>query len=251
MPHRTELADALRAAGLRVAEVDGWRTRGSSTFTPRVVIAHHTAGAATGNMPSLNILVKGRSDLPGPLCQVGLGRDGTAYVVAAGRANHAGSGGWRGVAGNSNAWGIEAENTGRGQAWTSEQLRAYPIICAVLCKLASVGASAVCGHREWTPRKIDPAGIDMAWLRNMTGAILGAAPTPPTPPEEDDMPPHPIAKRADAYTMVLRWYALHAGRDGSLDPGGMAWWLTQLPGRDTDYDVDMLELMFADLASRR
>src|SRR5580700_4344959 len=50
---------------------------------------------------------------PGPLAQLGLGRDGTFYVVAAGRCNQAGQGSWQGVTtGNSSFIGIEAENTG-------------------------------------------------------------------------------------------------------------------------------------------
>jgi hypothetical protein len=47
-------------------------------------------------MPSLRLLIKRRSDCPGPLCNVGLARSGAVYVIAAGRANHAGKGGWRG-----------------------------------------------------------------------------------------------------------------------------------------------------------
>src|SRR2546426_643173 len=73
----------------------------------------HTAGARTGNMPSLGIITNGRPGLSGPLAQLGLGRDGTFFVVAAGRANHAGAGEWQGEKnGNGNFIGIEAENTG-------------------------------------------------------------------------------------------------------------------------------------------
>ena len=64
-------------------------------------------------MPSLDTLIQGRSDLPGPLAQLGLGRDGTYYVIAAGKCNHAGAGSWKGVtSGNTDFIGIEAENTG-------------------------------------------------------------------------------------------------------------------------------------------
>ncbi|HEY0366829.1 MAG TPA: hypothetical protein VGC73_10170 [Pyrinomonadaceae bacterium] len=38
--------------------------------------------------------------LPGPLAQLGLARDGTFFVIAAGRAIHAGESSFRGVAGN-------------------------------------------------------------------------------------------------------------------------------------------------------
>jgi peptidoglycan hydrolase-like protein with peptidoglycan-binding domain len=60
-------------------------------------------------MPSLRVLIEGRSNLPGPLAQLGLGRDGTCYVIAAGRCNHAGAGLWQGVStGNSSFIGTEA-----------------------------------------------------------------------------------------------------------------------------------------------
>ena len=68
--------------------------------------------AESGNNPSLEVCINGRPDLAGPLCNVMVGRDNTMFVVAAGRANHAGSGGWRGRSGNSTVYGIERENTG-------------------------------------------------------------------------------------------------------------------------------------------
>ncbi|MEO5837776.1 MAG: peptidoglycan-binding protein, partial [Acidimicrobiales bacterium] len=86
----TAIAQRLRNAGLKVVEVDGWLTRVSDSFDARGLVDHHTAGGRTGNAPSLNICINGRSDLPGPLCNVLIGRDGTCYVIAAGRANHAG-----------------------------------------------------------------------------------------------------------------------------------------------------------------
>ena len=87
------LPDVLKAAGLKVALVDGWQDRGRGDVGAiHGILCHHTAGPKNGNMPSLNTLVQGRSDLPGPLAQLGLGRDGTYFVIAAGRANHAGKG---------------------------------------------------------------------------------------------------------------------------------------------------------------
>lgn len=172
MPRATWIADACRAAGLDVIEVEGWQTRGSESFNPGGVVCHHTAGARTGDMPSLRVLIYGRSDLPGPLCQVGLGRSGTVYVVAAGRANHAGSGSWErdGVrlVGNSSVFGIEAENAGgAGDPWPITQLVAYYKLAAVLEeRTATVSSNHVCGHKEWAPsRKVDPHSLDMNTFR--------------------------------------------------------------------------------------
>src|SRR5215472_9212376 len=110
----TWLSEVLEAAGLRVAEQPGWRTRGRGDVgVIRGVMCHHTAGPLNGIMPSLDLIINGRPDLPGPLSQLALGRDGTFFVIAAGLANHAGVGTWRGITnGNSSFIGIEAENTG-------------------------------------------------------------------------------------------------------------------------------------------
>ena len=74
-------------------------------------------------MPSLGTLIRGRAGVPGPLSQLGLGRDGTYYIIAAGRCSHAGVGDWQGVtSGNSRYIGIEAENRGRNDPWPSVQM---------------------------------------------------------------------------------------------------------------------------------
>ena len=87
------LADVLKNAGLKVAQIPGWQDRGRGDVGQILgILCHHTAGGKNGNMPSLDLLVKGRPDLPGPLSQLGLGRDGTYYIIAAGRCNHAGKG---------------------------------------------------------------------------------------------------------------------------------------------------------------
>lgn len=179
------LADALRAEGVTVTEHPGWRERGSATFNPKGVICHHTAGPARGDAPSLGICVDGRSDLPGPLCQIVLARSGTAHVIASGRANHAGPGGWRGLEGNTSVLGIEAENTGLGEPWPPAQYDAYVRSVAALCRRGAIPVGMVCGHKEWAPRrKIDPKGIDMGRFRADVLARLGPnLPAPPDPPE--------------------------------------------------------------------
>ncbi|EDQ6557371.1 hypothetical protein ACB524_004402 [Salmonella enterica] len=75
----TWLPDVMEAAGLKVAECPGWRTRGRGDVGAiRGVMCHHTAGAPQGVMPSLNTLINGRAAsaqaqaLAGPLAQIGL-----------------------------------------------------------------------------------------------------------------------------------------------------------------------------------
>lgn len=152
------LPDVLRAHGLAVVEIDGWQTRGSSSFSPRGVVCHHTASHAGSDHPALGICTNGRPDLAGPLCNVLLSRNGTCYIISGNRANHAGTGGWRGLTGNSSVLGIEAENNGIGEPWPAHQIEAYVRLCAALCDGAGIDPSMVCYHREWTTRKIDPAG---------------------------------------------------------------------------------------------
>lgn len=181
----TSLPTHLRRWGLKVEEVDGWRTRGRPyTFKPKAIIAHHTASSVqSGNFGSNNIVTYGREGLPGPLCQFLLGRDGVVRVVAKGYANHAGYGGPKaGIPanqGNTYSYGIEAENNGIGERWTEKQLNAYYRLCAALLVwMGTKDVSKVIGHKEWAPaRKIDPAGLSMDRFRARVKDALNHGPT--------------------------------------------------------------------------
>lgn len=173
------IADRLRAQGLNVVEVAGWRTRGSTTFNPRGSVNHHTAGPRGGNSPSLNICINGRRDLPGPLCNVYQARDNTIYVVAAGRANHAGSGGWAGLSGNSSVYGLEVENIGTvAEPWRPDQIDTMAKVHAALIR-GRADASKVCHHKEWTTRKPDAHTIPGNTFRAKVAGYLNPAPPPP------------------------------------------------------------------------
>lgn len=187
----------LRSWGLTVVELPGWQTRGRDfTSRPVVIVDHHTGtpDSRTGDLPTKNVLIDGRSDLPGPLCQFGLGRSGTVYLVAAGRANHAGKGSWDGVnVGNDRSLGIEAESAGGGH-WTPAQLHAYPLLNAALCQFLNQPATRVCAHRESAlphGRKDDPVGIDMPAMRVKVAKLLKAGPphtaAQTAKPEGDEM----------------------------------------------------------------
>lgn len=180
----TWLAGVLKNAGLKVAEVPGWESRGRAEMgDPIGVICHHTVGAATGNMPSLQILITGTSKLSGPLAQLGLGRDGTYYVIAAGRCNHAGSGKWMNeMDGNAHFIGIEAENTGEpSDVWPEVQMDAYQRGVAAILRHIGSSADYCAGHKEYAlpaGRKIDPLFDMNAFRREVANILNGTAPTP-------------------------------------------------------------------------
>ncbi|CAF0952332.1 unnamed protein product [Rotaria sp. Silwood1] len=162
----TDLADILRGAGLNVVEETGWKTRGHAVMSSvNGIVVHHTAGPATGEYPSLRIVRDGRTDLPGPLSQLGLGRSGTWYVIAAGKSYHAGSTINDAIFGNANAIGIEAEGTGLPadntghENWPEVQWQSYVRGVKALQAAYGVPTSHVLGHKEAAVpagRKIDP-----------------------------------------------------------------------------------------------
>ncbi|NIH72203.1 N-acetylmuramoyl-L-alanine amidase [Auritidibacter ignavus] len=164
----TGLARVARKTGYPVVEVKGWKRRGYGQMSgARSVMCHHTAGPRNGNYPSLGVVRDGRPGIPGPLAHYGLGRDGTIYVIAAGRANHAGKVSHTNYT-NSYSIGIEAENTGRGEQWGSAQMDAYVKLCAELCKEFRLDMSRVIGHKEAAVprgRKVDPT-FNMTTFRN-------------------------------------------------------------------------------------
>lgn len=155
-------------------------------------LIHHTAGPAAGLYPSETVVVNGRPGLPGPLANLGLARDGTWIVVAAGSAWHAGTGSisWCPAnQGNSRLIGIEAESTGVTKPngdWTPQQRESYPRGVAALLDHLALPASRAIGHKEWAPtRKIDPAFWDMARFRTDVARSM-TAPTPLTPASRGD-----------------------------------------------------------------
>ncbi|CAF0928026.1 unnamed protein product [Adineta steineri] len=174
----TGLADILRSAGVNVVEVAGWKTRGHGVMASvKGILVHHTAGPATGDFPSLGVVRDGTGSLAGPLAQLGLGRSGTWWVIAAGRCYHAGSTIDDSIYGNSNAIGIEAEGTGlpatdSGHAnWPEVQYQSYIKGVKALQKAYGVATARVIGHKEAAVpkgRKIDP-NFSMAEFRSKLG----------------------------------------------------------------------------------
>ena len=196
------LADVLRAEGVDLVEYPGWRDRGHGDFKDiRGVMAHHT-GSDTATARSI---AEGRPDLPGPLSQLHIARNGTVTVIAAGVAWHAGVGMYPWLPTNMGNWhtiGIECANTGTGpnaphrRNWPDAQYFALVRCCAAINRKLGQEAVRTIGHKEYAGRaqgKWDPGAIDMellrADIRTRIGAVTDPAPTP--------RPPVPIGEYAD------------------------------------------------------
>lgn len=159
------------------------RSRGS--LPPSSWPGERRGFASSTPMPSPNLLISGRKKLPGPLAHYGLSRSGKVFVVAAGTANHAGPGGWQGMASNCAVVGIEAENTGK-DPWPQKQLDAYVALVAAICEHLKIPTKMVAAHREWAPtRKPDPHSLDMDKFREWVDeARSGGASKPEAPPQQ-------------------------------------------------------------------
>lgn len=163
---------------------------------PRIVIVHHSATHWTTGDPTVTrLMIQGRVDLPGPLCHLGLNRQGQYFVVASGKANHAGKGKWLDADESVEAIGIEAYNYGNGVAfptrepWPQVQLDAYDRGVAALLTHIGRDYRHLCAHREWAVpagRKPDPSGIDMNQMRSRVRRLMR--------PKEDTVILRPGAK---------------------------------------------------------
>lgn len=252
------LADVLRGAGLEVVETAGWQTRGVIPGKPQTAaqrlgeferilghMAHHTASPTVqGLAVNLHVVTNGNGIAAGPIANVLLWRDGTYYVIASGRCNHAGAGSlpWVPGSGNDYLMSTEAVNNGVGEPWSADMMAAYEIGTAAILRQAGLGAERATTHAEWTTRKIDPAGpngnrvavwtSDPRGARNATWdpsawrAAVGrwlvpppveVVPDPPAPPTEeaDDMPP--IITNADPHPVygspgTARFVLMESGR---------------------------------------
>jgi peptidoglycan hydrolase-like protein with peptidoglycan-binding domain len=231
----TWLPDVLKAAGLKVSLDPGWENRGLGDVGNIFgVICHHTGVRNPGklNMPTLNSLRNGRkaepglAALPGPLAQLGLGRDGTYFVIAAGRAAHAGKGSFKGVSGNLRFIGIEAENGGTtNDAWPEIQLEAYRRGVAAILKHLNKDATFCVGHKEYAPGRKDDPSLNMKEFRDAVDAfIAGATPShlpipaiEPTPP--DGKPARPTLRRPMKDELVKQVQAkVGVTADGTFGP---------------------------------
>lgn len=193
------LADVLRAEGCRVIEESGWKSRGrpasSGSFTPRGLVRHWDA-SSPGSHGAISTVLNGTSDTPGPLCHILTCRGNSSHkpsvhIIAAGRANHAGTGdGWGNIPqdqGNTYAVGHEIAQT-VDQKWPEDQLdQVRRAEGAIMRKLKATASKSLPAHSEYAAgRKIDVTGGShgqkMNSERSQVQAVIDGAPG-----EEDEL----------------------------------------------------------------
>jgi hypothetical protein len=194
---------AMQKWHVQCRELPGWTTRGRDPehgpFSDvRGIVIHHTGSDAGQSDDYLRFLaIDGRPNLPGPLCNVATDMDGDLWLIAQGRANHAGSGSsavlakvtgenYPGYAselkpgpddtdGNAHFYGNEVRYDG-GQPMTAKQYASAVRWAAAICDFHGWSALSIIGHREWTSRKPDPGNCPMNKFRLDVAALLKAGP---------------------------------------------------------------------------
>jgi hypothetical protein len=183
------LPSVLRAAGLTVHEVAGWRTRGADSWGPvRGITCHHTAGSRNSSIQGeINVLLNGSASAPPPIAQLFLARNGEWYVVASGLCFH-NKVGWDGPNegyGNDSLLGIEAQHSGGDEPWTAVQYNSYVRGVAALVRHRASGwdvsVSRVAGHKEHQPGSKSDPSFNMDIFRGRVAAEIREM------DQEDDM----------------------------------------------------------------
>lgn len=224
-----QMVTALKNEGVRIVEMDGWRTHNRNHKGPwgevYGVLIHHTAGVSKG-MPSF--VYNGTSALPGPLCHALTTKDGRTHLVGNGRANHAGliaanamaslkaedgvhpAPGPDSVDGNRQLYGLEIENKGDGRdPYPATQYDQSVRWAAAICRHHGWTAHSVGAHKEVTARKIDPS-FSMALFRAKVAERLkhpaswSPGDSTPTPPKPSPTPPPEASARMDFTNLSRR-----------------------------------------------
>lgn len=212
----TWIPDALRAAGVAVVEYDGWQTRARSSggydpAGPLCVMWHHTA-SRTAPANDANYMCHVSDSRP--IANLLVARDGTVWVLAAGRTNTNGRGNpmrfSRGTVAadtmNNYAVGMEIANGGYDDPFPQVQIDAAFTASNVINARVGNRPDDVAGHHDYAPgRKIDPnnnVSVQGPWrprsdgttaaawlLADLRAECVARATAPaPLPPEPEPVP---------------------------------------------------------------
>jgi hypothetical protein len=199
----TEINRRLHAAGVTVREAAGWRTRGNGqTSAYEGGLIHHTASGYAVAIPGTGIgkvLIEGRPDLDGPLCNYAGNDDGSLTIIAAHPANHAGASGGRSMGPlpvttsfNRRVLGLEIVYPGV-TPMRPAQYRTAQIWARIVADVVGRGdIERVRAHAEtsvtgkWDPGDAPGRTIDMAAFRRAARTILQEDDLQYTDPWDDD-----------------------------------------------------------------
>lgn len=215
------LLRAVKASGLPYTEVAGWRSRGRGTMRSiKTITIHHTATPRSfrrsSDYPTLNVVKNGRSDLPGPLAQLGLGRSGRVYIIAAGISNHAGRSRATSMT-NPHAIGIEAE--GAMERWPAKQYDAYVRLVAALLDEFNLSTSRALRHAETCspPGRKNDASFSGSAFRSAVAKVKPGTKAPAPKPKEDTMKRLSAATRTkDLAIAAGKTRRVHARENGTI-----------------------------------
>jgi hypothetical protein len=140
------VTEAVGRMGSAITYEPGWETRGFTGFYPAGHVTHHDGVP----FDAMRTVRDGRSDLPYLLGNWYLHRSGLLRALGAGVATHAGSGGWDGLRGNSQVWGLEVDHDGSGRLAPAQErtLRRHHVALAVVDRIP---VRRLCSHHEWRP----------------------------------------------------------------------------------------------------
>lgn len=166
-----------------------WKTRNRNHKGPwgpvNGFMWHHTG---SDSKDQRELLIKGTSDLPGPLCHFGIAQDGIVWLIGWGRTNHAGKGdddvldavikevdapvdNEANTDGNTHFYGAEFWYSGSHPMTAAQYTSGIKLSCAVL-DFHNWNENSVIGHGEWQPGKWDP-GMKPGAIMNMDGVRAG------------------------------------------------------------------------------
>lgn len=172
---------------------------GDQWYSPKLLRMHHHTATypRQGLTPALGICKRGRSDVPGPLCNGYGGYDLVYRIITLGLANHPGAGGPITIddvtvpkdSARISTWGTEWE--GGYTDWTPGFREFMGRADVALAEWLDRSVTSQLEHKTWAPgRKTDRLNFDRTVgiaLTSRWAATLAPEPptTPTTPPKED------------------------------------------------------------------
>jgi len=214
--------DYLRAAGIKVAEHNNWRSNrplGNLPDRPYLVW-HHDASPAGASPGALDWIINAYNAQDAS-AQIWVGYDGTWHFVGSGIAWHTGAA-LSGMPNNYNAVGVETDET-TGETWS------VALLDALRRGTAAIAAAEGYDPASWlhfhkticSPpgRKSDPSGLDLGAERATVRALMsGKNPVQPKPgPADPSVPGGADPKEDDDVYKVVRCNGIdYAYRPGEV-----------------------------------